>query len=69
MAPNEFLSIGIDLYGEDWANELSNRTGLNRRTIQRMATGHKDIPQAVAGLIFYLDETAEFWRKVGALHE
>ena len=51
MPHEEFLHIALDLFGESWAYEISKRLNLNIRTVQRFASGKREVPDAVAGIL------------------
>lgn len=58
MSTAEFLGIAFTLFGDGWAYQIHKRLGINIRTIQRMGSGKKEIPEGIAAIM-------RFW-KVGA---
>jgi len=48
MTANEFLTIGLALYGDRWHSPMANAIGITTRTVRRFAAGTKEIPDGVA---------------------
>lgn len=48
MTRDEFEQAGRLLYGESWIGPLSDASGINRRSVARMAAGKADIPADLA---------------------
>lgn len=48
MTRDEFVAAGTALYGESWIGPLSDTSGVNRRSVARMAAGKADIPADIA---------------------
>ncbi len=47
MTPETLRAIGETLYGEDWIAKLADKIGVNRRSMQRFASGAKVMPDGV----------------------
>lgn len=54
MTAEEFSFKCQLLYGDDWTFELHRRLGISTRSIKRWSRGIKPVPEAIAGLIDYL---------------
>lgn len=48
MTRDEFIAAGQALFGESWIGSLADASGVNRRSIARMAAGKADVPADLA---------------------
>jgi len=48
MTRDEFVSAGQALFGESWVGPLASTSGVDRRSIARMAAGKVDVPADLA---------------------
>lgn len=46
-----FIAAGRAMYGEDWAGPLSDRLGINYRSICRFISGSKPVPPGVLEIV------------------
>lgn len=64
MTPEEFTRKMHETFGTaSWSYELSKRTNINARTLERMGLGERPIPAEVARMVLLLHETRDFWKK------
>lgn len=55
MSAPEFCEIGSRLFGERWIYRLSIKFDISTKTIGRYASGKKPIPEAIAGIMHFMD--------------
>lgn len=48
MTRDELEAVAVALLGEGWKNPLADATGINRRSIGKMAAGEKPVPPRLA---------------------
>ena len=48
MTRDEFSTAGQSLFGESWVGPLAAASGIDRRSIARMAAGTRDVPDDLA---------------------
>ena len=48
MTRDEFIATGQTLFGESWIGSLSAASGIDRRSVARMAAGVIDVPADLA---------------------
>lgn len=48
MTRDEFVAAGRTLFGESWVGPLASASGIERRSIARMASGAIDVPPDLA---------------------
>lgn len=48
MTRDEFVSAGQALFGESWIGPLASASGIDRRSIARMASGALEVPAGLA---------------------
>lgn len=61
ITKNELHRIGLAVYGAQWVDPFAEEIGINRRTVQRWATGEMNIP---ASLTVPILELVDRYRKV-----
>lgn len=53
MTTEDFLIHANELFGENWAYEISKRLSINVRTVQRYGSGRREVPDAIAGILLF----------------
>jgi len=48
MERTEFITLASGLFGEGWQKPLADATGVNARSVRRMASGAQPVPQRLA---------------------